>query len=147
MTLSMLNWNCTVVVVVILTALLIVQSASSRQEGPTIHLLYTLGVSLNELSSAVSCMGWERLSNMDDSLTIILLSPNTCTVSRGASRTQAAFLLSLSNLFLSVIDMLLLQQTTPEEMVDATKVLKKVLGSAALQGTLVFSEDRTCSDP
>ena len=78
----------------------------------------------------VSCLGWEILFIIDDSFVIILLSPTTCTESRGEPKTEMAFLISLSSLFLSVVEMLLLQQTTAEKMADATTVSKKVLRSA-----------------
>ena len=48
----------------------------------------------------------------------------------GELRTELAFLISLSSLFLSVVEMLLLQQTTAEKMADAKTVSKKVLRSA-----------------
>ena len=89
-------------------------------------------LSLKELLSAliVSCMGWEILSIIDDSFVIIFLSPTTCTESRGEPKTELAFLISVSSLFLSIVDILLLQQTTAEKMADATTVSKKVLRSA-----------------
>ena len=61
-------------------------------------------------------MGWEILSIIDDSF------PTTCTESRGEPKTELAFLISLSSFFLSVVEMLLLQQTTAEKMADATTV-------------------------
>ena len=67
---------------------------------------------LKELPSAeiVSCRGWDSCISSDDSLSIILLSPTTCTESRGHPRMELAFLMSL---ILSTAEMLLLQQTTP----------------------------------
>ena len=55
----------------LLGAVLVVQSDSSRKEGP-------------ELPSAeiVSCRGWDSCTSSDDSLSIILLSPTTCIESR-----------------------------------------------------------------
>ena len=60
----------------------------------------------------VSCMGWEPFSIIDDSFAIILLSPTTCTESTGQLRTELALFISLSSLFLSAMEMLLLQHTT-----------------------------------
>lgn len=64
---------------------------SNRQEGPAISLLDTPGWSsllLNEFSSTVrvSCMGWEFLFIVNDSLAIILLSV------KGESQDRAGFL-------------------------------------------------------
>jgi len=61
-----------------------------------ISLLHTL-LSLKELLSAlmVSCMGWETLSNVEDSSVIILLSPTTCTESRGQPETELAILIRI----------------------------------------------------
>ncbi|KAL4008308.1 hypothetical protein ACER0C_002160 [Sarotherodon galilaeus] len=70
---------------------------------------------LKELLSAVtvSCMGWEMLSNRDDSLATILLSLTTYTGSRGHPRTELALRISLFSLILSPAEMLPPQQTTP----------------------------------
>jgi len=72
----------------------------------------------------VSCMGWELLSTRDDSLAIILPSPTTSTVSSGHSSTLLAFFTSLFNLFLSAVEMLLLQKTAPQEMANATESVR-----------------------
>ena len=66
---------------------------------------------LKELPSAVrvTCRGWDSIISSDDSLFIILLSPSTCTGSRGHPRMELAFLISLSSLLLSAAEMLLLQ--------------------------------------
>lgn len=55
-------------------------------------------LSPKEPSSAVraSCMGWEFLSIMDDSLAIIFLSHTTSTVSKGASHARSACQVSSS---------------------------------------------------
>lgn len=66
---------------------------------------------LNEVT--VSYRGWEAFCSNDDSFATILLSPTSYTVSRGIPRTELAFLISLSSLFLSAVEMLLPQQTTP----------------------------------
>ncbi|XP_065326338.1 uncharacterized protein LOC135932680 [Pelmatolapia mariae] len=62
-------------------------------------------------SAAVSCMGWEMLSNGDDSLATIILSLITSTGSRGL--LELALRISLFSLFLSPAEMLPPQQTTP----------------------------------
>ncbi|TWW68217.1 hypothetical protein D4764_19G0000150 [Takifugu flavidus] len=71
--------------------------------------------SLNELPSAarVSCIGWDVLFNMDDSLAIILPFPTTSTESRGHPRTELALLTSLSILFLSLSYSPLIQRVEP----------------------------------
>ena len=88
---------------------LLVQSDSIRKD--CIRLL------LKQLPSAVivTCRGWDSCTSSDDSLSIILLSPTTCTGSRGQQRMELAFLTSLSNLLLPAAEMLLLQQTTPKK--------------------------------
>ena len=55
---------------------------------------------LKELPSAVrvTCRGWDSCTSSDDSLSIILLSPTTCTEPRGHPRMEMAFLTSLSSL-------------------------------------------------
>ena len=68
-----------------------------------------------ELCSAVRvpCRGWDGFSDMDDSLAVILLSPTTCTGSSGHPRTELAFFISPSSLFLSATETPLPQQTRP----------------------------------
>lgn len=48
---------------------------------------------------------------------------------RGHPRTELAFLISLSSHFLSAVDMLLFQHTTPQKMADATTESEKVFSS------------------
>ena len=67
---------------------------------------HTWGVSvyqLKELPSAVtvSCKGWDCFTSSNDSLSIILLSPTTCTGSRGHPRMELDFVISSLSLFLS----------------------------------------------
>ena len=84
-------------------AVLVGQSDSSRKEGPVIPLLHTLiSLLLTELPSdvIVTCWGRDSITSSDDSLSIILLSPTTCSGSRGHPRMELAFLISLSSLFL-----------------------------------------------
>ncbi|KAK5603341.1 hypothetical protein CRENBAI_009662 [Crenichthys baileyi] len=59
-------------------------------------------LSLKELSSsaAASCIGWETLSNSHAIFARVILSPTTCTGSRGYPRTELTFLMSLTNHFL-----------------------------------------------
>lgn len=92
-------------------------------------------------------MVWELLSITYDSLAI-LLSPTTCTVSRGTSQDRAGLLQQVSVLILSVAVMLLPQQTTPKRRADATTVSIKVLSSPrCTPKELNGSESRAYSDP
>ena len=88
-------------------------TAQCRVQGEVYRL--SISLLLKELPSAeiVSCRGRDSCTSSDDSLSIILLSPTTCTESRGHPRMQLAFLISLSSLLLSAAEMLLHQQTTP----------------------------------
>ena len=64
---------------------------------------------------------------VDKSLAVILLLSTTSKGSRGHPKTDLAFVISLSSLFLSAAMMLLPQQTTEWKMADAPTVSKKVL--------------------
>ena len=90
-----------------------------------------ISLSLKELPSAVkvSCRGWNFCTSSDVSLSIILLSPTTCTGSRGDPRMELAFFISLSSLFLSAAQTLLLQKTTLQQMADATTESQKEVRS------------------
>jgi len=104
---------------------------------------------LKELSRAftVSCMGWESFSIMDDSLAIILLPPTTCTEPRGHPRTELAFLISLSSLFLSAVEMLLPSRPLLKKWLMPPQCHRRSSGvPPALQKTSVSWADRVCSE-
>ena len=100
----------------LLGAVLVVKSDASRREGPAIPLLHTPRVYqfFTELPSdvIVTYRSWDSFTISDDSFSIILLSPITCTGSRGHPRMKLAFFITLSSLFLPAAEMLLLRQTT-----------------------------------
>ena len=81
-----------------------------------------ISLSMKELPSVVmvSCREWDWLTIREDSFAIIHLCPTTSTGSSRYPRTELALLISLSSLFLSAVEMLLPQQTTPKMMADAT---------------------------
>lgn len=79
-----------------------------------LHILEVIFFSLKEVPTVVvSCRGWDSFTKSDDSVVIILLSPNTCTVPSKNPSIKLALLISLSSVFLSAAEMLLLWQTTP----------------------------------
>lgn len=82
----------------LLGALMVVQSGSCRNEGPTIAFLHSLWMKQSVAEGALqSCRGWESFSIMEDSLAIILLFQTTSTNSRRHPRTE---------IFLSAVEML-----------------------------------------
>ncbi|CAB1415674.1 unnamed protein product [Pleuronectes platessa] len=99
-------------------------SQSTSHHNTTNHLkIMAKDQQLKELPRAlmVSCREWDWLSSRDDSFAIIPLCPNASTGSSGYHRTELALLISLSSVFLSAVEMLLPQQTTPKKMADATR--------------------------
>ena len=60
---------------------------------------WCISLSLKELPSAemVTCSRWDSFNSSDDSLSITLLSPTTCTGSRGHLRMELAFLIFMKS--------------------------------------------------
>ena len=90
---------------VLLGAVLVIQSNSSRKEGPAIAPFHTLGVKPPVTEGAAQCCQ----SLMHEVRAV--LQHGCCTGSRRLPRTELALLMSLSSLFLSAVEMLLPQPT------------------------------------
>ena len=107
---------------------LVVQSGSSRKEGPVIPLLHTLRV----------------YQSVEGAASAVIVS---CTESRGHPRMELAFLISLSSLFLLLLRCYCSSRLLHRKwLMPPQSPRKRSGGSPAPQRTWASSADTVCSD-